>query len=133
LNVIGGCASSRFHRNKSIGLGLTKPAQNCIKTLRKLETLVEMWKLAPGNDLLSDYKESKVFLSAEPGRKYVLFFMQGGSAKLNLSGCEGGFRLRWINVPTGQWGKTTTITGGKKVKISTPDDGSWLLVVTPVR
>jgi len=132
LNIIGGCASTRFHRPIG-GLGLTEPAQKCIKALRKLETLVEMWKLAPGNDLLSDYKKSKVFLSAKPGHKYILFFMEGGSARLDLTGCEGGFRLKSINVLTGQWGETTTITGGKKVKISTPNDSSWFLVITPVR
>ena len=133
LNIIGGCASTRFHRNPIGGIGLTKPAQNCIKALRKLETLVEIWKLAPGNDLLSDYEDSKVFLSAEPGRKYVLLFLESGSAKLNLAGYKHDFRLRWINVPKGQWGKTTTITGGKKVKISTPGDGSWLLVIVPAK
>jgi hypothetical protein len=133
LNVIGGCASTRFHRNPIGGLGLTKPAQNCIKALRKLESLVEMWKLTPGNDLLSDYKKSKVFLSANPGRKYVLLFLESGSAKLDLAGYKHDFRLKWINVPTGQWGKTTTIAGGKKVKISTPDDGSWLLVIVPAK
>jgi hypothetical protein len=62
-----------------------------------------------------------------------MFFMQGGSARLDLTGCEGGFRLKSINVLTGQWGETKTIAGGKKVKISTPDDGSWFLVITPAK
>ena len=128
MNVIGGCASTRFHRPIG-GLGLTEAAQKCIKALRKLESLVKMWELTPRNDLLTDYEDSKVFLSADPGRTYALFFMQGGSASLNLTGCKGKFSLKWINPFTGQWGQTATITGGKEVKISTPDDGSWLLTV----
>ncbi|MCK5269399.1 MAG: hypothetical protein KAJ46_01390 [Sedimentisphaerales bacterium] len=62
-----------------------------------------------------------------------MFFMQGGSDRLDLTGCEGDFRLKSINVLTGQWGETTTIVGGKKVKISTPGDGSWLLVIVPAK
>jgi|APSaa5957512576_1039674.scaffolds.fasta_scaffold06422_4 hypothetical protein len=129
MNVVGGCASTRFHRDPIGGLGLTGPAQKCIKALRKLESLVEMWELSPGNDLLADYEDSKVFLSANPGKAYVLFFLEGGSANLNLADCKGDFNLKWINALTGEWGKATTITGGKKVKISTPDDGSWLLAI----
>ena len=132
MNVIGGCSSTRFHRNPG-GLGLTEPAQNCIKGLRKLESLVKMWELAPRNDLLTDYGDSKVFLSADPGKTYVLFFLEGGSASLNLTGCKGNFSLKWINPVTGQWGQTATITGGKKVKITTPDDGSWLLAVVSLK
>ncbi len=88
-----------------------------------------MWKLTPRNDLLTDYEDSKVFLSADPGRTYVLFFLEGGSASLDLTGFKDNFSLKWINPFTGQWGQTATITGGKEVKISTPDDGSWLLTV----
>ncbi len=129
LNVIGGCASTRFHRNPIGGIGLTKPAQNCIKALRKLESLVRMWELTPRNDLLADYEDSKVFLSADPGRIYVLFFLEGGSAGLNLADCEGDFSLKWINVLTGQWGEENKIVGGKRVTVSAPDSGSWIAAI----
>jgi len=126
LNVIGGCASTRFHRNPIGGIGLTEPAQDCIKALRKLESLVKMWELTPRNDLLVDYKDSKVFLSAAPGQMYVLFFLEGGSASLNLAGCKGDFRLKWIDTLTGQWGEEKKIVGGRRVTISAPDSGSWI-------
>ena len=129
LNVIGGCASTRFHRNPIGGIGLTKPAQDCIRAIRKLESLVCMWELAPRNDLIADYQDSKVFLSADPGRKYVLFFFEGGSASLDLAGCEGDFRIKWINVLTGQWGKENKILGGKKVTISAPASGIWIAAI----
>jgi hypothetical protein len=129
LNVIGGCASTRFHRNPIGGIGLTEPAQDCIKALRKLESLVKMWELTPGNDLLTDYEDSKVFLTANPGRTYVLFFMEGGSASLNMTGCKGNFSLKWINPFTGQWGEENKIVIGKSVIISAPDSGSWIAVV----
>ena len=132
LNVIGGCASTRFHRNQSNGLGLTKPAQSCIKAVRKLESLVKMWEVTPRNDLLTDYEDSKVFLTADPGRKYVLYFMQGGSVKLNLLGHKHYYNLRWINVMDGKWGRKDIVFGGGTVYISTPDDGVWLLAMVPL-
>ncbi|VAW17999.1 hypothetical protein MNBD_BACTEROID01-2117 [hydrothermal vent metagenome] len=132
LNVIGGCASTRFHRPPS-GLGLSQPARICIKTLRELESYVKMWELTPGNDLLSEYEEAKVFLTADPGRLYVLFFLQGGSATLNLIGCEGNFNLNWFNPLTGQSRKAETLIGGNKETISTPDDGSWILSIVSLK
>ena len=129
LNVIGGCASTRFHRNPIGGIGLTKPAQDCIKALRKLESLVKIWELTPRNDLLTDYEDSKVFLSADPGRTYALFFLEGGSASLDLKGCEGTFLVKWINVGTGQWGEESEIVGERKMAISAPDSGIWIAAV----
>lgn len=133
LNVIGGCASTRFHRNSSNGIGLTEPAQVCIKALRKLESLVKMWELTPGDDLLTNYEDSNVFLSANSDSAYVLFFLQGGSTSLNMTRSKGNYSLKWINPLTGKESQATTITGGKEVKISTPDDSSWLLSIVSMR
>ena len=131
LNVIGGCASARFHRNPIGGLGLTPPAQECIKALRQLESFVKMWELTPRNDLIADYKETNVFLAADPGQSYVLFFREGGSATLDLTGSKGEFKLQWINVLTGKRGKENKVAGGKKVAVAAPDSGTWLGVIRP--
>ena len=130
LNVIGGCASTRFHRNPIGGIGLTKPAQDCIKALRKLDSLVKMWELAPRNDLLTDYEDSKVFLSASPGRMYALFFLEGGSASVDLKGYEGTFLVKWINVGTAEWGKEDEIEANAIVPVTSPGEGVWLAVMT---
>lgn len=132
LNVIGGCASTRFHRNPIGGLGLTEPAQKCIRALRKLESLVKIWELTPGNNHLTDYEDSKVFLSVNPRQAYVLFFLDGGFASLNLTDYKSDFSIKWINVLTGQWGEENKIVGGKSVMISTPDSGSWIAIVQSV-
>ena len=104
---------------------------NCTipRALRQLETLVKIWELTPGNDLLTDCEDSKVFLSADPGRTYILFFMEGGSASFDLTGFKGSFSLKWINPFTGQWGQEYKIAGGKRVTISAPDTGSWIAII----
>jgi len=129
MNVLGGCASTRFHRNQSNGIGLTGPAQSCIKAMRKLESQVKMWEVTPQNNLLTDYEDSKVFLSADRGRVYALFFLEGGSASVDLKGYEGMFLVKWINVGTAEWGKESKIIGGRNVTISAPGGGGWIAAI----
>ena len=84
---------------------------------------------APQNDLLTDYEDSKVFLSANPGRTYALFFFEGGSANVDLRGYEGTLLVKWINVGTDQWAEESEIAGGRKMTISAPDSGIWIAAV----
>ena len=130
MNVLGGCASTRFHRNQSNGLGLTEPAQAAIKAIRKLESLVKMWEVRPANPLLVDREPEKAFLSARPGEKYVLFLPEGGSVQLDLKGCEGTLLAKWINVGTAEWGKEDEIEANAIVPITSPDEGVWLAAIT---
>ena len=97
MNVLGGCASTRFHRNQSNGIGLTEPARNCIKAVRKLEGLIKLWEVNPDNSSLSDHDPDRVFLAAKPEEQYALYFVDGGSAVLNLPGERHGYRLKWIS------------------------------------
>ena len=130
MNVLGGCASSRFHRNRSNGLGLTEPAQAAIKAIRKLESLVEMWEVRPDHSLLVDREPEKAFLTAKRGEKYVVFLPQGGSVRVNLKGSQGTFRVQWIDVSTGEWGKKDEVRGDAVVTITSPGTGPWLAVAS---
>jgi len=129
MNVLGGCASSRFHRNHSNGLGLTEPAQAALKAIRKLESLVKMWEVNPHNISLSGHNADGVFLAAKPGEKYAIYFVDGGSAVLNLSGDSDDYRIRWISVDTGQWGQEGSVPGGGRVTVSAPGTGGWIAAI----
>jgi hypothetical protein len=129
MNVLAGCASTRFHRNQSNGIGLTEPAQNCIKAVRKLESLLKMWEVNPDDNLLSDHNAPCVFLAAKPGEKYAIYFVDGGSAVLSLPGKRRDYQLKWISVDTGQWGQEGSIVDGGKVAIAAPDSGSWIAAI----
>ena len=130
MNVLGGCASSRFHRNKSNGLGLTEPAQAAIKAVRKLESLVEMWDMRPDLSLLVDREPEKAFLTAKPGEEYALFLPEGGSARMNLNGCQGTFQTQWIDVSKGEWGKKDEVQGNAVVTITSPGNRPCLAAVS---
>lgn len=104
-NIIGGAASCRFHR-PATGLGLSPLAQASIRAMRKLELHVEPWRCAPRPDLLKHNEDNEAYLMAEPGKTYGLFFTDFGGdgwVKINFQKYREMFRLRWINIETGEW------------------------------
>lgn len=127
-HVIGGAASARFHRPDS-GLGLSKPAANSVRSARMLESLVKLWDVEPANQLLDDRAENEAYLAAAPPDAYVLYFTNGGSVKLDLSGVKGSLEARWIEIGAGQWGKRETVKGGRPTTITAPGKGHWVVAL----
>ncbi len=131
-NLLAGVAGVRFHR-PTAGIGLCAASRNCIGATRKVETLVKFWDVEPRLDLLTDRDPDEAYLAADPGSKYILYFTKsgGGSVGLKLDSYpDTTFKLRWIDVDTGDWGSATTISGGSTVTIDRPSDSShWVAVI----
>jgi len=127
-NIIGGCASSRFHRDGS-GNGLNSFAKATLKAARKLESMIKMWDVTPQMQLLSDRSENEAYVAAKPGEQYAIYFPDGGSVGLDLSEHDAVFTLKWISVGTGEWGTETTIHGGNIAAIAAPDKGGWAAAI----
>ncbi len=127
-NLIAGSAAVRFHRPDS-GIGLNDTAQACIRAARKAETRIPLWEVRTAMELLSSRETDEAYLAARPGEKYLLYFTDGGSVTLDLTGHSQTFDLRWINVSTGDWGQTTTLKGGSKVNISAPGKSGWVAAI----
>ncbi len=134
-NILGGSASARFHRPDS-GNGLNDFAKGSIKAARILEGLIKFWDITPQMDLLSDREVNEAYLAAKPGEQYALYFTNGGSVKLDLSGATGAFDVAWISVSMGIRVQTAAnlgyrpvekvINGGGVVTISAPYKGGWV-------
>ena len=45
---------------------------------------------------------------------------------LNLREAHGSFRLHWIDLAKGDWGKQETVSGGKVVQLAAPGKGNWV-------
>jgi hypothetical protein len=128
-NIVGGYASSRFHR-PTHGLGLSEPSINSIKTIRKIEEQVKLWDIVPRMELLDDVKENLAFIAAKEGEKYVVYFTKDGKVKLNLTDHNQTFSLRWINVDTAEWAKSEEITGGRNIELEAVNEkGSIALLI----
>lgn len=116
-NVLGGFASSRFQRPSPNGLGFSQTSINCIKTIRKIETMVKMWDIIPRMDLLKIKDENQAYLAAKEGEYYLVYFTRPGNVKLDLGKNDNTFVVKWINIENAEWGKTDEIKGGQMVDL----------------
>ena len=131
-NLIAGVAGVRFHRPTS-GIGLYPAAKNCINATRKVESKVKFWNVEPRLDLLTSRQPDEAYLAADPGKAYILYFTKNGGGSIGLkldSYPDTKFKLNWINIGTGNFESTTTISGGSTVIIDRPDGSShWVATI----
>jgi hypothetical protein len=127
-NVIGGFASSRFHRPPS-GLGLSQASINCLRTVRKAESLVKIWDTDPRMDLLKTDENNQVYLAAKEGDACLLYFTGPWKCSLDLTGQSGKFTAKWISIETGEWDKTEKIKGGAVVELQSDFEKGALVVI----
>ena len=63
------------------------------------------------------------------GKKYVVYFTEGGSVSLDLSAAEKYLTIKWINIFTGEWGDEGSVENGDAVELSAPSAGGWLVIL----
>lgn len=127
-NVLGGFASSRFHRPPS-GLGLSSTSISCLQTIRRAESLVKMWDINPRMDLLTA-EENQAYLAAKEGEAYMIYFTGPWSCRLDLTGYKRKFHVKWINIETGEWDLHEKIRGGKVLDLQcTKDKGGFVVII----
>lgn len=131
-NIIGGFASNRFHR-PPYGLGMDQTTLNCIKTIRKIEEIVKMWDIEPRMDLLQDYEENLAYLAAQEGEFYLVYFTGKGKVKLDLSGSDNTFDIRWIDIENVEWERTDQVRGGQLLELESIHNYSSLAVLKKLR
>ncbi|MEX2567800.1 MAG: hypothetical protein WD431_17770 [Cyclobacteriaceae bacterium] len=127
-NILGGFASSRFHRPPH-GLGLSKWPIQSIKTIRKVEEKVKMWELDPMLEGLSDRKDNEAFLAAKAGEKYLVFFPGEGEVKLDLRQYPKPFELSWITLEEATWKAADKLEGGDRISLIPPDGTGSLALI----
>lgn len=137
-NILGGSASSRFHRPDS-GNGLNDLAKASIQAARILESQIKFWDITPHMELLSDHAPNEAYLAAKPGESYAVYFTNGGSVGLDLTKAPGTFNVAWISVSMGRVVETSekggyrlmekTLQGGRAVTLTAPYKGGWVAAV----
>lgn len=134
-NIIGGLASSRFHRPDS-GLGLGKIAQANIKSMRMLTDEMNVFECAPNNRLLEGRSWNEAFCTANPGVEYAAFFPDGGDVTLDVSAMNGRrIRARWLDIRRSEWSSSNggAEAADKSLRLVTPtEEGYWAVLVQAV-
>jgi len=62
----------------------------------------------------------EAYCMAEAGVQYVVYFPQGGTALVDLSGTSGSLDAQWFDPQTGQWSSAGAVTGGGTVSFTSP-------------
>jgi hypothetical protein len=127
-NILGGFASSRFHR-PTAGLGMSQLAINSIQTIRKIEEYVKMWEISPRMDLLSSPDDNLAYLSVSKGEKYVIYFTGPGIVQLDLKGYNEEFVVHRITIEDAEWGPTDTISGGGMTELKAEGNRGCFIVL----
>ena len=129
-NLVGGLASTRFHRPDS-GQGLNDRAVTHLRAARMLAEAFDVMRAQPDHhaQLLSDRDENEAYVSHIPGEQYVVLFTDGGSVALDLSKEKGSFKLRWLDIERGDWQHPSDIEAGSSVPLLAPGDGIWVALL----
>lgn len=127
-NILGGLASSRFHRPDS-GLGLGEMAQANLKSMRMLLDEIHVYTCEPHNDLLGDRQENEAYCLAHPGTEYAVYFPDGGEVTLEVGSLPASARLRWLNVMRFEWMRAVPVKAGAKLTLACPSRDYWVVLV----
>ncbi len=137
-NIIGGVASERFHRpvinwlGKQHGLGLESTAQKLIKGTREITDAMNIFTCEPRNDLLKEREENEAYCLAEPGQQYTVYFPQAGQVALDTSAATGRLAVHWYDIEKVEWLPAEDVSNAGSLKLKTPGDGHWAVVIKAV-
>jgi len=129
-NIIGGAATTRFHRPPS-GIGLSDRAKAQIRSARMLLRKIDIFAATPdtASRLLGDRDPNEAYLTHEGQATYALYFPDGGTVTLDLTGTEGPYRVEWLDVEASEWTARRTVDGGQHVRLNAPENGNWAVLV----
>jgi hypothetical protein len=128
-NIMGGASAVRFHR-PPWGIGLSDLAATHLRSATLFIEEMDVFSAAPQYDLLSDRQENEAYALANPGSQYAIYFPDGGSVSVNLSG-DTTYRYRWLNLDRAEWSESDHLRSGPYVPITTPaEEGHWIIVLS---
>jgi hypothetical protein len=130
-NILGGCASTRFHRPDS-GLGLSDIAQSHLRSMRLLTGELDIFRCTPDarSRRLGDREDNEAYLTCIDGQQYAVYFPDGGDVTLDLTSVKGDFTVRWLDILHSRWTDQDRAKGGKPVRLQSPGRGHWACLVT---
>ena len=71
-----------------------------------------------------------IYVLADPGWEYVVYFGSGGSVTLDLLESIGTLRMSWFNPRTGEFASEDTMKGGIYKTFTAPDANDWVLLLS---
>jgi hypothetical protein len=139
-NVLGGAASSRFHRRMgaalhrpfdSNGLPITDETNEPgLATFRSVGLFLEemdVFRAEPAQDLLSERGNHVAYVMAIDGEKYAVYFPAGGSVELAVA--PGSYVARWLDITRAEWSPSDPVESEGVVALTAPREPHALVVL----
>ena len=134
-NILGGLASSRFHRPPA-GLGLNAIVQAHLKSMRMFTSVLDIFSCSADNTLLQNRSWNEAYCTAIAGVQYGVFFPDGGNVFLDVSSAQDkAFELRWLDIRASRWEDSVVeqFPAQGRLHLVTPrEEGYWAVVVTVI-
>lgn len=133
-NLIGGSASTRFHRPIS-GIGLSGRAQRHIRSARMLADRFDFTVAEPDadHDRLENRSPGSVYLTAIPGEQYALYLPDGESVTLDLTDDPiEKLTVEWLFVDGCNWVEfePTAVETDEPIALEIPNGGHWVVLLS---
>ncbi|MDA1192983.1 MAG: hypothetical protein O3A46_15015 [Candidatus Poribacteria bacterium] len=131
-NLLGGCASTRFHRPPG-GSGGDGLAQNAMRSATALFGAFDVFTSEPSPDLFSDRADNEAYCLANDDA-VALYFPKGGSVGLNIEGAPSA-TIRWFDVEKGAFAPESALSvdNGAVAATSPNSNDMWLAIVARKR
>lgn len=128
-NIFMGLASTRFHRPDA-GIGINGLAQQQIRSAREFTNRFAWYHCQPAQQLLKQREPNEAFCLAEGVTTFAVYFPGQGEVLLQAESLSGKYDQTWLNLTTGQWSPPQSAsTTQNQLKLTTPDAGSWAVLV----
>ena len=128
-NILGGLASSRFHRPPG-GIGLNPKAQANLRSMRSVLDRIDPFRCEPHNELLEERENNEAYCFANPSLEYVIYFPRKGEVKLRLPDGDGPWNVQWLDNLNSKWKAKERIQGAEVITLSCPGNHRVALVTT---
>jgi hypothetical protein len=103
--------------------------------MRLLMRELDIFRCTPdsASKLLTNREVNEAYLTYNAGEQYAVYFPDGGSVDLNLSGTQGAFSMKWLDIGNTKWQSAETVKGGSLMPLKTPGSGHWVALLTKKR
>ncbi|MDS0300267.1 hypothetical protein NDI76_16090 [Halogeometricum sp. S1BR25-6] len=140
-NIIGGCATARFHRSEDgWGLGLRAIVQRQLEAVRMLLSETDLMEATPSNSLLRERETEHLECAREDDEaycaanrnagEYIVYFLSGGRVPFDAADTSGSVTIRWLDIEHSEWAKASNPTvEHDQIELETPSEDGWIAVI----
>ncbi|NQT52044.1 hypothetical protein HQ576_08335, partial [bacterium] len=105
-----------------------EPARKAMGQALRLARRMDLAAMTPHPRLASTK-----YCLANPGKEYLVYLPEGGTATVGLVAAKGVLEAEWLNPSTGKWHKPAPVQGGAQRTFTAPFKGHAVLYIRRTR